>query len=108
MDKQALDTIIGEILQRILAVAQPVKVVLFGSAARGEMGTDSDIDLLVVVPSDRHRRRTAQTIYRNMIGVGFAADIVVVTEEDIERYRDMPGVVIMPAMEEGRVLYDAA
>jgi hypothetical protein len=55
-----------------------------------------------------HRRQTAQKIYRNMIGVGFAADIIVVTEDDVERYKDRPGLVIMPAMEEGRVLYAAA
>lgn len=108
MDKKSLDRILDETLRRILAVVKPTKVVLFGSAARGSMGANSDIDLLVVVPSGVHRRQTAQKIYRNMVGVGFAADIVVVTEEDVKQYRDRPGLVIMPALEEGRVLYAAA
>jgi predicted nucleotidyltransferase len=108
MDKDSLDRILNETLKRILAVIKPKKVILFGSAARGSMGANSDIDLLVVVPSGVHRRQTAQKIYRNMVGVGFAADIIVVTEEDVERYKDRPGLVIMPAMEEGRVLYAAA
>ena len=108
MDKNTLDKILQETLQRILEVAKPKKVILFGSAARGSMGVNSDIDLLVVVPAGVHRRQTAQKIYRNMIGVGFAADIIVVTEDDVERYKDRPGLVIMPAMEEGRVLYAAA
>ena len=108
MDKNTLDKILQETLQRILEVAKPKKVILFGSAARGSMGANSDIDLLVVVPSGVHRRRTAQNIYQNMIGVGFAADIVVVTEDDVERYGNRPGMVIMQAVDEGRILYAAA
>lgn len=108
MDKITLDRIIEETLRRILSVVKPTKVVLFGSAARDSMGENSDIDLLVVVSAGVHRRQTAQKIYRNMVGVGFAADIIVVTEEDVERYRDRQGLIIMPAMLEGKVLYAAA
>ena len=102
-DKHILD----EAMQRIRAVVEPKKVILFGSAARGEMGANSDLDLLVVVPSGLHRRQTAQNIYRNLIGLGFAADIVVVTEDDVLRYKDHQGMVIKPALEEGKVLYAA-
>lgn len=105
MSAFAIKDILDETLKRILTVVKPKKVILFGSAVRGEMGANSDIDLLVVVPSGLHRRRTAQKIYRNMIGVGFAADIVVVTEDDIERYAENNGMVIRPALEEGEVLY---
>ena len=42
--------ILDELVRRILAVTQPIKIILFGSAARGAMGADSDIDVLVVVP----------------------------------------------------------
>jgi len=65
-------------IKRILSVVPAKQVILFGSAARGEMHPDSDLDLLVVVPTGSHRRKTAQNIYRNLIGVGFAADIIVV------------------------------
>lgn len=107
MEKQALEKILNETIRRILAVAPAKQVILFGSAARGEMHPDSDIDLLVVVPSGLHRRKTAQKIYRNFIGVGFAADIIVVTEDDVRRYRNDPGMVIGSAVDEGRVLYAA-
>jgi predicted nucleotidyltransferase len=99
------EDILTETVRRIVNSVQPKKIVLFGSAVRGEMGPDSDIDLLIVIPSGGHRRKTAQTIYRNLIGVGFAADIIVVTEEDIEQFRDHIGMVIRPALEEGKVLY---
>jgi predicted nucleotidyltransferase len=103
----SLEDVLKETIKRILSVVQPKKVVLFGSAARGEMHPDSDIDLLVVIPSGMHRRKTAQRIYRNLIGVGFAADIIVITEDDIERFKDNIGMVIKPALNEGKVLYAA-
>jgi len=86
-------------------VVSPKQVVLFGSAARGDVDENSDIDLLVVVPNGTHRRRTAQSIYRNMVGLDFAADIVVVTEEDVEKYRDAEGWVIREALAEGKLVY---
>ena len=52
------------------------------------MRPNSDLDLLVIVPSSEHQRKTSQKIYRNLIGVGFAADIVVVTEKNVERYKN--------------------
>jgi len=69
------------------------------------MGPNSDLDLLVVMPSGAHRRKTAKSIYRNLVGIGFAADIVVVTEQDIENYKENIGMVIKPALEHGRLLY---
>ncbi|MDD3927940.1 MAG: nucleotidyltransferase domain-containing protein [bacterium] len=103
----AITTYIHEIVKRVIATASPLKIILFGSAARGEMGPNSDLDILVVMPTGAHRRQTAQKIYRSLIGVGFAADIVVVTEEDIERFKDSDATVIRPAIEEGQVLYAA-
>jgi len=96
--------VLDEIVQRIVEVASPERIVLFGSAARGEMGPDSDVDLLVV-KSGAHRRRLAQTIYMNLFGVGRAVDVVVVTPEDIERYGDSYALVIEAALREGKVVY---
>jgi len=107
MEVTSIKNILDEIIRRIIDVVHPKKIILFGSAARGEMGPDSDLDLLIIVSSGMHRRKTAQKIYRNLIGVGFAADIVVVTENDIELFKDNIGMVIRPALEEGRVLYAA-
>ena len=42
-----------------------------------------------------------------MIGVGFAADIVVITEDDLERYKEHRGMIIHQALEDGRVIYAA-
>ena len=105
MAEMISDRILNEITRRIVETAHPRKIILFGSAQRGEMGPNSDLDVLVVIPSGIHRRETARSIYRNLIGVGFAVDVIVVNEQDIERYKDNSGLVIKSAIEEGRVLY---
>lgn len=93
-----------QIIERIVEVAQPEKIILFGSAARGEMGPNSDVDLLVI-KAGAHRRDLEGRIYRNLHGVGEAGDVVVVTPEDIERYGESSALVIAPALKEGRVVY---
>ena len=72
LSQETLDLII----QRVVEVAQPEKIILFGSAAREEMGPHSDVDLLVV-KSDAHRLELTGRIYRNLHGVAEAVDVVV-------------------------------
>ena len=96
-----------EVTRRILATVQPQRVLLFGSGARGEFGKDSDLDILVIMREDVHRRQLAQKIYRSLRGLGAPVDIIVVTEEDVMNYGDKPGMILRPALKEGQVLYDA-
>jgi predicted nucleotidyltransferase len=107
MRRATLEQIINETIRRILTVVQAKRIFVFGSAARGTMHENSDIDLMVVVPSGVHRRKTSQQIYRNLIGVGFAADIVVVTEDDVEKYRETEGLIIGVVLREGKLIYAA-
>ena len=101
-DQQA---VLDEIIRRIVEVATPEKIILFGSAARGEMGPNSDLDLLVVKSGIVHRGQLTEAIYMNLFGVAQAVDIVVATPDDVERYRDSVAMVIRPALQEGRVVY---
>ena len=107
-DKKAIDQeTLNAIIQRVVEVAKPDKIILFGSAARDQMGANSDVDLLVIKSGNFHRGRLTEEIYMNLFGVGQAVDIVVVTPEDVERYRDSLALVIHPALEEGKVVYCA-
>lgn len=107
-EKRTLDQqILNEIIRRIVEVAHPDKIILFGSAARDQMDANSDVDLLVIKGGNFHRGRLTEAIYMNLFGVGQAVDIVVVTPEDVERYRDSIALVIRPALEEGKVVYAA-
>jgi predicted nucleotidyltransferase len=97
--------VIDEIVRCIVEVAQPEEIIMFGSAARGEMGPNSDVDLLVVVPGPIDRGRLTEAIYLKLRGFGEAVDAVVVTTEDVERYRDSHPLIIKPALRGGRRLY---
>ena len=99
--------VLEDLVRRIRSVIEPKRIVLFGSAARGTMGPDSDLDVLVVARDGVHRIRASQAIYRALSGLGQAADIVVVTEGDVRHDLGKPGTIITPALEEGRDLYAA-
>ena len=106
MKKPLREELLQEIVRRIVEAVQPEKIVLFGSAARGEMGPDSDLDFLVITTCE-HRRNTARKIRRQLIGIGVPIDIIVAKPEDIERYGDAIGLIYRPALREGKVLYAA-
>ena len=95
------------LVDRIVEAVDPIRVVLFGSAARGEMGPESDIDVLVVVDESRHRRHTAQQLYRSVRGVGVPFDIVVAHPVDLERHKDNIGLIYRSVLQNGREVYAA-
>lgn len=97
--------VLDDIVRRVVEVAKPERIVLFGSAARDEMGPNSDVDLLVVVETSDEHALTGR-IYRRLFGVEAAVDVVVVSPAQVERYRDVHALVIKPALQEGRVVYD--
>ncbi len=103
LDRETLD----DIVQRVVEVAQPEKIILFGSAARGEMGPNSDIDLLIIKDAEDTRGLSAR-IHRKLRGVRVAVDAIVVAPAHVERYKDSPALVIKPALREGTVVHEAA
>jgi len=104
----ALEETIRELVDRIVQAVHPRRIILFGSAARGQMGPHSDLDVLVVMPDGVHRRETARQIYRALRRLGVPKDVVVVTESDIKRFGNDPSLVIYPALSEGKEIYHAA
>lgn len=104
--KELTDELLQEIVRRIVAAVHPEKIILFGSAARGEMSSNSDVDLLVIKPGE-HRRRTAGEIERCLFGTGLPTDVIVVTPDDVERYKDTIGLIFRPALREGKTIYAA-
>lgn len=100
------DEVLKEVVSRIVETAKPERILLFGSGMKGRLGERSNLDLLVV-KHRAQRRRLAQEIYINLIGVEKSVDVVVVTPEDIERFGDSPALVIEPALREGIEVYAA-
>jgi predicted nucleotidyltransferase len=97
---------IREMNDRIVHDFHPLRVILFGSRARGEAGPDSDVDLLVVLPAVEDRRQAAAEIRKALGGTKLPKDIIVTDPDDIAKRGDLPGTVLYSALREGRVLYD--
>ncbi len=97
---------LDDIIRRIVEIAKPERIILFGSAARGEMSRHSDVDLLIIKEGGDATLRAR--IYERLYGVPVAVDAILVSPADVERYKNSHALVIKPALLEGRVIYDAA
>ena len=100
--------VIGEIVKRILSVARPERVILFGSAATGKMTPDSDIDLLVLDGQVGDARAEAGRIRQALLGIPYPFDVIVMSRERFEETRGVIGGIAWPADRYGRVIYEAA
>ncbi len=92
-------------VQKIAEAFHPEQIILFGSQARGEADAHSDVDLLVIAPIKGSRRAMMVAMDRELRGAGFARDIVILTSEEFDRDKDIPGTVARPAWKEGITLY---
>ena len=93
-------------VDRLVREFAPLRIVLFGSRARGGERDDSDIDLLVVLPRLSERRDEAAAMLRALADIPAPKDVVVTTPDEIERRGDLVGTVLRPALREGTVLYE--
>ncbi|MBI4556384.1 MAG: nucleotidyltransferase domain-containing protein [Candidatus Hydrogenedentes bacterium] len=100
--------VVEDAVNRIVTSVHPLSIFLFGSAVRGEMGPDSDLDFLVIVPDGADRIVTTQKLHRQLRGLGHAKDIVVVEQRDVDAYRDNPYLIIHTALTQGKEIYRAA
>ncbi|WP_298404582.1 hypothetical protein [uncultured Chloroflexus sp.] len=71
------------------------------------MHADSDIDIPIAMPDGVHRRQTAQHLYHDLMALGVAKDLIVVTKSDVQRYSDYLSLGLYPALREGKELYAA-
>jgi predicted nucleotidyltransferase len=96
---------ISEMVRQIVAEAKPIKIILFGSRARGSARPDSDVDLLVIERDPVAQRRESARLRRVLKDFKVPIDIVVFGQSFAERYSDIPGSVLYPAFREGKVMY---
>lgn len=100
---------IQRVVDLVVRVASPQRIVLFGSAARGEMREGSDLDMMVIVPEGVDTLRMSQRLYvemaRKKIAVG--VDLVVTTPSRFDERKDSLGSVFREVARDGRELYAA-
>lgn len=100
--------ILDELVRRTVDAVHPLRIILFGSAARGTMGANSDLDILVVVPDGTDCLAVMQTLHGTLCELGIAKDLVVVQASDVERHGRNPYLVVHWALSEGKELYRVA
>ena len=102
----AAGRIISTMVDRIVAGFQPLRIILFGSHARGTATPGSDVDLLVVLPDVRDNRETTVAIRQALGDLPASKDIVVTTPEEITRRGRLVGTILRAALREGKVVYE--
>lgn len=102
------ESLIQEIVKRILSVSSPDRVILFGSAATGQMTRDSDIDLLIIESDPIDRRKESIKIDMMLRGLGYPFDIIIISREWFEDSKNVIGGIAYPANKYGKVIYEAA
>jgi len=100
-----VENIIAETVMQILEVITPVKIFLFGSAAKESFHENSDLDFLIIVPDITDKRRSTREIYKKILSIGFATDIVMITESEFLLWKDDSYYIIKSAITEGRLIY---
>ena len=103
-----IEGVIGEMVRRIVTLCDPEQIILFGSHARGTAGPDSDVDFLVVMPLPSTKREARLKIRRALSGMGLSKDVIVVTPEEMDRFRQCAGTIVRAAVQEGKVLNERA
>jgi len=102
------DTVLAEIVRRLVAAYEPERIYLFGSKARGDAGPDSDYDLMVVVPDDAPPvRRRSRLAYEALRGTGRAADVLVCTRSSFDSRLHVRASLPATIVSEGRLLHAA-
>jgi predicted nucleotidyltransferase len=99
--------VLEDLVRRAVDSVHPLRIILFGSAARDEMGPNSDLDTPVVMEGESDCRAVSKILARRLRGLGCPTDVLVVRQSDVEEHGDNPYLVLHTAISEGKELYRA-
>ena len=104
--RQEVRDLLPTIRRRLVSRFRPERIIVFGSQARGDATQHSDLDLLVVVPDTTDIRSATRDMYEALDDLSIAKDIVVATLADIERFGNLVGTILQPALRDGVTIYE--
>ena len=102
---EAIKPVLNDITTKIVEKFDPVKIILFGSFARGNSHKWSDLDIMVVFENVDDCSEKAVKIMNHISDIRFSKDIVVVTKKEFVENKNETGYVYYYANKYGRVLY---
>lgn len=99
---------LNQIVTRIVDGYQPKKIILFGSAARGDMRKDSDIDLFIIKDDPDKRPFRAVKVYGTLDGFDrlYPLDVIVYTPSELEYRQSLGDYFVKNVLMEGKVVYE--
>ena len=100
------DDLVRDIIRRIVQTAQPDKIILFGSRARGDARPDSDFDVLVIKESSEPRYRRSVPLYVALADLPAEVEVMVYTPEEIDEWRQVSQAFVTTAVREGTTIYE--
>lgn len=98
--------LIGDIVRRIVETAQPEKIILFGSRARGDARPNSDFDVLVIKESSEPSYRRDAPLYVALADLPVEVDVLVYTPEEVAEWAQVPQAFVTTATREGKTVYE--
>ena len=102
------EAVIAEAGRRLLEAAPEARVILFGSAVRGDMNQDSDLDFLVIERDVEDRHAEQVRLRRELRSLGIPVDVLVVSERYADEWGSAYGSTVYAALTEGRLVHAGA
>jgi predicted nucleotidyltransferase len=102
------EDLLNKVAERILSVAKPKRIILFGSAAMDSMTPDSDLDLLVIEPGLINQREENTRLREALGELDIPIDVFAMEPERFEETKEVIGGLAYPANKYGRVIYEAS
>lgn len=100
---------VQSVIEKIVEVSKPRKLILFGSYVRGDIKLNSDLDILVVTGDEvKDPRKESVRIRRALKGIVMSMDILVVPESRLKEWAETPGLIYKEVLRDGKVVYEAA
>lgn len=99
------ESAIQDVVRQIATRFSPLKIILFGSYARGDPRPESDVDLLVIMPTRREGEQSL--LIRQAIQCDFGLDLIVQTPATVRRRLRLGDFFLREILEKGKVLYAA-
>ena len=98
---------IRDFVDKVVEEFSPQRVILFGSYARGDATPDSDVDLLVIMPTQKETIEQAVEV-RQRIRRSFPLDLIVKTPEDVAWRLSLQDCFLTTIVTEGKTLYESS
>lgn len=107
MTKSRLQNNVQQVVDQIVGLVNPLKVILFGSAVNGRVGADSDLDFLVVIPESQQPDEVVDRLNINIRKKPMPCDFLVVTASSLKRNQNRPSLIYSEILKHGKEIYAA-